>query len=171
MREKTTIQVFADWKGLEYPTLMGTLEAAVVRGKEIFSFAYDTDWLHTKQYQRLDPGLGLYAGKQYSSVGKQNFGLFLDSCPDRWGRFLLQRRESIRARNENRKVQRLYPSDYLLGVHDLQRMGALRFQVQGRLAWQLKTQKPHPDMDKAFLCLGLCTTSEKRCKLQGTFAF
>lgn len=132
MRDTTSIQVFADWKGLEQPTLMGTLEVAFVRGKEVFSFEYDTDWLQTKRYQRLDPRLGLYAGKQFPAVGKRNFGLFLDSCPDRWGRFLLQRRETIQARKQNRNPHRLYESDYLLGVHDVQRMGAIRFQVHDR---------------------------------------
>jgi serine/threonine-protein kinase HipA len=52
VRDTTSIQVFADWKGLEQPTLMGTLEVAFVRGKEVFSFEYDTDWLQTKRYLR-----------------------------------------------------------------------------------------------------------------------
>lgn len=132
MSEAKTINVFADWKGLAQPTLMGTLDVAFVRGKEVFSFEYDMDWLKTKRYQNLDPSLGLYAGKQFPAVGKRNFGLFLDSCPDRWGRFLLQRRETLLARKENRRSQRLHESDYLLGVHDMQRMGAIRFQANNR---------------------------------------
>jgi serine/threonine-protein kinase HipA len=51
----------------------------------------------------------------------------LDSAPDRWGRLLLDRRELLRAREEKRKPRALTEWDYLLGVHDICRMGALRF--------------------------------------------
>jgi serine/threonine-protein kinase HipA len=56
-----------------------------------------------------------------------NFGLFLDSSPDRWGRVLMRRREALLSRMENRPQKTLLPSDYLLGVYDEHRMGALRF--------------------------------------------
>ena len=59
-----------------------------------------------------------------------NFGIFTDSCPDRWGRVLIERRESIRAREEGRGRKTLSESDFLLGVHDLTRMGALRFKTE-----------------------------------------
>ena len=126
------IKVFADWKELEGPTQMGTLDVSLLRGKEIFSFTYVKDWLRQQQYCPIDPNLGLYQGRQFPPSNKSNFGLFLDSCPDRWGRFLLQRREVLLAKKENRNTKRLYESDYLLGVHDKQRMGALRFQVDER---------------------------------------
>ncbi|MGB3222768.1 MAG: HipA domain-containing protein, partial [Desulforhopalus sp.] len=58
-----------------------------------------------------------------------NFGLFLDSSPDRWGRVLMQRREAQQARAEERNVRPLLESDYLLGVYDGLRMGALRFRL------------------------------------------
>ncbi|WP_257284777.1 type II toxin-antitoxin system HipA family toxin [Endozoicomonas sp. SESOKO1] len=41
----------------------------------------------------------------------------------------MQRREAVLARQEGRRVQRLNESDYLLGVHDICRMGALRFKL------------------------------------------
>ena len=71
--------------------------------------------------------MGLYPGIQYLRNEKSNFGVFLDSSPDRWGRVLMDRRESILARMENRTRRNLNESDYLLGVFDEQRMGALRF--------------------------------------------
>jgi hypothetical protein len=37
----------------------------------------------------LDPDLGWYSGPQYPN-NKDNFGIFLDSMPDTWGRTLLQ---------------------------------------------------------------------------------
>lgn len=65
--------------------LMGTLSATPSRGKEIFSFEYDKEWLKNSNVQILDPGLQLYKGVQYAPLNQRNFGLFLDSSPDRWG--------------------------------------------------------------------------------------
>ena len=73
--------------------------------------------------------LQLFAGPQYATGDKNNFGLFLDSSPDRWGRQLMRRREAIRARNEERSPSPLQESDYLLGVYDETRMGAIRFRL------------------------------------------
>jgi len=68
---------------------------------------------------------------QYPPAEQINFGLFLDSSPDRWGRVLMRRREAQLARSERRGQRRLLESDYLLGVHDRHRMGALRLRVNG----------------------------------------
>lgn len=119
--------VYADWAGLETPTLMGVLYSSQVRGKEIFSFVYDEAWLKNENVQDLDPDLQLYSGPQYLDEGKSNFGIFLDSAPDRWGRVLMDRREAVLARMEERKAKALFETDYLLGVYDGHRMGALRF--------------------------------------------
>ena len=108
---------------------MGVLHATAVRGKEVFSFDYDPSWLENPAARGLDPELQLLTGPQYAS--RINFGVFLDSTPDRWGRVLMQRREVVRARREKRSVRTLLESDYLLGVHDSQRPGALRFRMDG----------------------------------------
>jgi serine/threonine-protein kinase HipA len=60
------IYVYADWIGLKGPVLMGELLAAPVRGKEVFSFFYDQQWLKFKNDIVLDPLLKLYSGPQYS---------------------------------------------------------------------------------------------------------
>mgnify|MGYP003412025446 FL=1 len=124
-----TIEVWADWIGLGRATFMGTLSAARSRGKEIFSFEYDEGWLARAPAQSLDPSLGLYGGAQYAPSDRDNFRVFLDSCPDRWGRVLMTRREAQLARSEGRKERKLLESDFLLGVHDSHRMGALRFRA------------------------------------------
>jgi serine/threonine-protein kinase HipA len=125
--QQRSIFVYADWIGLEQPTLMGILHSTQVRGKEVFSFEYADAWLQSGNVQALDPDLQLYTGPQYLGEGKHNFGIFLDSSPDRWGRVLMDRREAIVARAEGRKAQTLFETDYLLGVFDGHRMGALRF--------------------------------------------
>lgn len=109
---------------------MGWLLATPSRGKEIFSFEYTKEWLNTANAQQLDPDLQLYAGPQYLQEEKSNFGIFLDSSPDRWGRMLMRRREAMMARMESRKEKTLQESDYLLGVFDKHRMGAIRFKEE-----------------------------------------
>lgn len=127
--EERRILVYADWEGLNQPTLMGTIAAAPVRSTEVFSFEYDETWLKEHNSIYLDPNLGLYKGRQYLPEDKGNFGIFLDSSPDRWGRVLMKRREALIARRDKRKEYPLYESDFLLGVYDQHRMGALRFKI------------------------------------------
>jgi len=123
------ILVYAHWQGMENPALMGVLHATLTRGSEIFSFEYTKDWLNSGFAQHLDPDLQLYSGQQYTKEGKKNFGIFLDSSPDRWGRLLMKRREALIAKNEKREIINLFESDFLLGVFDEHRMGALRFKL------------------------------------------
>lgn len=132
MSAKRVIDVVADWVALDEPTLMGRLTATPARGKEVFAFEYDEAWLSSRSRLQLDPSMALYRGPQYPTKNRENFGVFLDSSPDRWGRVLMRRREAQLARAEGRTERRLVESDYLLGVHDGHRMGALRFRVGGR---------------------------------------
>jgi serine/threonine-protein kinase HipA len=122
----TDFFVFADWEAFKEPKLVGTLRSSVVRKKEHFSFSYDTAWLQSPFALKIDPGLMLYSGEQHGE-DDNNFRVFLDSCTDRWGRLLMKRREAIHARQEERRPRVLNETDYLLGVHDLHRAGALRF--------------------------------------------
>src|SRR5258708_4666230 len=115
MSEQRAILVYADWKGLDGPVQMGLLHATNARGKEVFSFEYDRNWLRSGRAQTLDPRLTLFEGPQYPSQGHANFGFFLDSSPDRWGRLLMDRRESLVARQSGRARRQLRESDYLLG--------------------------------------------------------
>lgn len=130
--ERKEILVYADWKGLSDPALMGTLRVTPGRGKEMFSFEYTDSWLKSGLTQMLDRDLQFYPGVFYPAEEKVNFGVFLDSCPDRWGRVLMQRREAVIARLEGRPPRELLESDYLLGVFDGHRMGALRFKTEER---------------------------------------
>lgn len=78
----------------------------------------------------LDPDLQMYKGRQYIHDDKKIFGVFADSCPDRWGQRLMKRREELRAKNAGEKPRKLLDSDYLLGVYDEARMGGLRFKTE-----------------------------------------
>ncbi|MBO4575289.1 MAG: HipA domain-containing protein [Bacteroidales bacterium] len=109
--------------------MVGILSAQQVRGREVFSFEFSDEWLTNYHCKLLDPDLQLFKGRQYLPEQKNNFALFLDSSPDRWGRVLLDRRESLRAKTEKRQRRNLQESDYLLGVFDESRMGALRMKT------------------------------------------
>ncbi|HCE46553.1 MAG TPA: toxin HipA [Lentisphaeria bacterium] len=124
-----SIYVYADWPEKDSPVKMGCLNVDVARGKEIFSFEFTSAWLRSESARMLDPDLQFYPGRQYADREKNNFGIFLDSSPDRWGRQLIRRHEAISARRERRPARPLLESDYLLGVHDTTRMGALRFKL------------------------------------------
>jgi serine/threonine-protein kinase HipA len=122
------IEVWGDWIELGGPVRMGNLRAIETRGKEVFSFEYEKSWLDRGIATGLDPDLRLLDGPQYLDAGERpNFGIFFDSSPDRWGRVLMQRREAARAREESRPERRLRELDVLVGVHDEQRSGGLRF--------------------------------------------
>ncbi|MGF7231720.1 type II toxin-antitoxin system HipA family toxin [Arachidicoccus sp.] len=126
MQNKTDIYVYADWKDMDESKFIGILSAQLAKGKKVFSFSYDADWLNSREQILLDPDIVWYKGQQYPT-GKENFGVFLDSMPDTWGRTLMKRRASLKALENNEIAPVLYDIDYLLGVHDLSRMGALRF--------------------------------------------
>jgi serine/threonine-protein kinase HipA len=128
MNEKI-IYVYADWIK-PFPLMIGKLFVSGNRRKELFSFEYNKDWLRSAYGGFIfDPDLHSYEGRQYAP-DKPLFGVFSDSCPDRWGRLLMKRREAILAREENRKPRALTESDYLLGVYDETRIGALRFSIE-----------------------------------------
>jgi serine/threonine-protein kinase HipA len=127
---KRSISVSAHWQGMENPFLMGVLHSDRLKGKEIFSFEYNGEWLENGPSQLLDPNLQMYSGLHYLNEDQESFGMFLDSSPDRWGRILMRRREAALARIEGREEQKLFETDYLLGVYDGHRMGALRFKLE-----------------------------------------
>jgi len=130
VKGKKRILVYAHWQDIKDPALMGTLTAVTGKSKESFSFEYNEVWLKSGFSQMIDPDLQMYSGAYYPRDDKENFGVFLDSCPDRWGRVLMQRREAALARIEKRPVEKLLESDFLLGVFDGHRMGALRFKTE-----------------------------------------
>jgi len=112
------------------PKKVGILYHQRVSGKDIFSFQFDVEWINSPICRMLDPDLQLYRGAQYVDSAKPTFGLFADSSPDRWGRVLLDRRESVTAHEQQRPVRVLSEADYLLGVFDHSRMGALRYKLK-----------------------------------------
>jgi serine/threonine-protein kinase HipA len=90
-------------------------------------FHYNPQWLADPKAISLDPDLSLDSAPFFPRPELGNFGVFLDSSPDRWGQTLMKRREALLAKDEQRTPRTLYAWDYLLGVQDITRQGALRF--------------------------------------------
>ena len=68
-----TIYVYGDWEELKVPSLIGKLNVEMLRGKEIFSFEYDEEWLSRKHNTLFDSDLQFFKGRQYSSDEKHFF--------------------------------------------------------------------------------------------------
>lgn len=129
----TIIGVYADWEGLPEPQRIGFLHSRRTRAHETFEFQYDSTALAdpTIGQLTLDPKIFLFEGSQYPTAPQDRFGVFADSSPDRWGRLLMDRRLARDVRAGIQPVgTRLYETDYLLGVHDLHRVGALRYKLE-----------------------------------------
>jgi len=94
-------------------------------------FHYDDAWLSHPQRFDIDPDLSLDNSVFHPNPTQGNFGVFLDSSPDRWGQTLMKRREAMEAKDEGRQARTLYAWDYLIGVQDQTRQGALRFKYPG----------------------------------------
>ena len=122
------IHVYVDL-GAE-PHLVGRLWAHRGGRRESASFEYEKRWLKNPQRFALEPALTLDPGAHHTGEGRALFGAIGDSAPDRWGRVLIQREERRRARAENRAPHSLGEADYLLGVGDIARQGALRFAAE-----------------------------------------
>lgn len=95
--------------------------------RESASFEYDESWLAEGERFALEPALKLTQGQFHTQAGQPLFGAIGDSAPDRWGRVLMRRAESQRAKASNVPAHTLSELDYLLGVNDEARQGALRF--------------------------------------------
>lgn len=97
----------------ENDNLVGTLS---ILDRESYSFAYDKSWLDSADSFAIDPLLPLDSQTHYN---KQLWGAFSDISPDRWGR-LIQSRYAEKMLTE---------SEFMLGVSDYFRTGALRLKV------------------------------------------
>ena len=115
---------------------VGTLHRHARRNGETTSFEYHPDWLDDAARFSLEPSLTLSRGSFAPPGDLEIIGSIGDSAPDTWGRRLMQRAERRRAKREGRPIRTLMEADYLLGVSDVSRLGALRFRRTGEEQFQ-----------------------------------
>ena len=123
---------------------VGLVQRDRVRGREAVAFAYDYAWLEDPDAFSLEPALALGRGTFVPPKGLATFGPMGDSAPDTWGRRLMQRAERRLAAREGRAVRTLLETDYLLGVADETRLGALRFRWAGDNTFQAPVRASVP---------------------------
>ncbi|MDD4822401.1 MAG: type II toxin-antitoxin system HipA family toxin [Bacteroidales bacterium] len=121
------LYVYADFDWLKEIEFIGELDYESLRGSDSYCFTFNDEWLKKHGDLFLSDDLNNYSGQQYTQSEKDIFGCFSDALPDRWGRTLLLRREQIAATEEKRSIRRLSSFDFLIGIDDFSRMGALRF--------------------------------------------
>lgn len=120
--------VYVDVRG--NPRLAGRLWTRTRGGRESASFEYAESWREFDGAFALAPALRVGAGAYHTPADRAILAALGDSAPDRWGRTLLARHERLAARREGRAPRTLREIDYLLGVSDVTRQGALRFALE-----------------------------------------
>lgn len=121
MNRKLLVYVDLDGK----PVLAGQLWTRAKGKQESASFQYDPTWLQRPSRFALGPTLPLGGAALHTS--RPLFNAFADSAPDSWGRRLMRLHEREDAKKEGRDARTLMQVDYLAGVDDETRMGALRY--------------------------------------------
>jgi serine/threonine-protein kinase HipA len=124
MAEREPVEVTVEIGGQEVPA--GTLWVHE-RGGQTASFRYADSYLTSSGTYALDPVLPKSAGVFHTPPGSAMFSAFADSAPDRWGENLMRREERERARAAAATPRTLGKADFLLGVRDDTRQGAIRF--------------------------------------------
>jgi serine/threonine-protein kinase HipA len=135
-----SVEVWLDADFVSEKIRVGTLS----HDRGAVRFAYEESWLKHSLSFALDPELTLDAGAFHPKAEQGNFRVFDDSAPDRWGQMLMRRREALFAKDERRSPRTLYASDFLLGVQDFRRQGALRFRCPGGEAFLADHERPAP---------------------------
>lgn len=134
-----------DRVAIDLDTGTGPVHAGwLYRDRGTLRFEYEPAWLDSPDHLLLDPAIGPFPGPQFPARGRENFGVFEDVSPDRWGRVLMQRREDLRAHEQGRKPRALGAWDYLLGVQDETRLGALRLRAPDDAIYLDDSLKPVP---------------------------
>jgi serine/threonine-protein kinase HipA len=128
MAAREPIEVTVEINGRE--VVCGTLWIHE-RGGETATFRYADAYLASPDSYDLDPVLPRSAGVFQSPGGKPVFSSFADSAPDRWGENLMRREERERAKIAGTTPRALLAADFLLGVRDDARQGAIRFRDPG----------------------------------------
>jgi serine/threonine-protein kinase HipA len=119
--------VYLHFGGADVP--VGQAYFTTRRGSVSSTVQYRADYLTRKGRIPIDPSLPLFSGA-HAVAGGLPFA-FADAAPDRWGRNLIKKRlHAVDAADG--VTRRTVPEvDYLLGVTDATRQGALRFTAVG----------------------------------------
>ncbi|GAA3578038.1 HipA domain-containing protein [Microlunatus spumicola] len=112
---------------------VATAHVSERRGVVSTTLTYDPAWTAAPAAYALSPDLPLLATRHQVTGGLP--GAFADSAPDRWGRNLIAKRLRTQAPPGQQAATTVREVDYLLGVADETRQGALRFALDDAGPW------------------------------------
>jgi serine/threonine-protein kinase HipA len=136
------LTVYLDLDGA--PARVGRLWVRERTGRQTSSFTYDPSWIKRPGAFALAPSLSLTPGPHHAPKGLP--AAFTDPAPDAWGRKLMQRQERARSRLTKTQPRTLLDIDYLAGVDDRTRLGALRFKDGSGSDFLARTDRPVPPL-------------------------
>ena len=139
------VEVHVDLEGR--PCRVGLLRRHASRRRDdTLTFEYDRAWLEDERRYPLDPALPLTPGLFEANRRGRLSGAIDDAAPDTWGRQLMQRAERRRADRDGERVRSPHELDYLLGVTDEVRTGALRFRLSGGARFEARSDAGVPTL-------------------------
>lgn len=133
------LTIYADFDFLPEAEPVGELFHERIRGNSVYRFRFSPAWLEKHGNNILCADLTNAPGWQYSS--EDLFGCLADALPDRWGRTLIDMRETIDACAEHRTPRSFTSFDYLCKLDDRTRMGGLRFKREGEDSFFMASEK------------------------------
>lgn len=108
---------------------VGTMFRHSSRRRETVTFAYHEEWVDSKEGFEIDPLVPLGRNIHHPGARHKMFGAFGDTAPDSWGRRLMRIAEQRLAKSEGRSEKTMQETDFILGVADIARQGAIRYRL------------------------------------------
>lgn len=126
-RPLSEVDVYLD-EGPGQPVYVGVLTSSYQGGRNLASasFQYDRNYLARADRYALSPDLPLVPTRIWTGTNTNLFGAFADASPDAWGQKLVEANNAVLRKHGAVLPQALGDFDFLLGVSDNTRMGALR---------------------------------------------
>ena len=108
---------------------VGTLRPSFQGGRTLASSSFEYDLEFVRRGWQISPELPLYSGRMYTAENRILPGALSDAAPDDWGQKIIRSDHARRRENDPSLPARRGDFDYLLGVSDHTRIGALRFRA------------------------------------------
>lgn len=136
MIARNEVDVFIDMSGSE-PVRAGVLRASFSGGRNLASasFTYDEAFLARSDAYAISPDLPLTTGRTYTGHNQNLFGAFSDASPDLWGQKIVEANHAIRFKADPTLPRTVGDFDFLTGVSNFSRMGALRLRGSADSGW------------------------------------
>jgi serine/threonine-protein kinase HipA len=130
------IEVWLD-ESTSGPERVGLLKPSFQGGRTLvsMSFQYDPDYLGRANSYQLSPDIPMIASRQYTPENQVLFGAFADAAPDEWGRKIIEANHANRLAQDTNLTKSIGDFDFLIGVSDHTRIGALRLKTPGSDGW------------------------------------